>query len=549
VLAALLCLGLAGSITDKGSAAATAGKPGVFTGYGFESCNAPSIEALTAWLASPYRAVGIYIGGANRTCANAHLTPAWVDAALAGGWSLIPTYVGLQAPCVTDPRRGARFTAANAGSQGTAAADDAIARATLIGLPPGSPLYFDMEAYSVSNPACTAAVQTFVAAYATRLHSRGYASGVYGSAASTARDMQALAGTAGAPQNLWIANWNGKESVFGDPYVSDALWTSHQRIKQYRGGHAETWGGVTISIDNDYVDATLVTPSGTVPPPAVPGTDEGGTVSTADGQATASWTAGALGDDADLTLEPIVPGPTLPGYATGGYGVQLAAQSLVTLKPVRAFAEPLTLTFTARRNRLAPVYSTNGLVWKRVPVLAGESIGAGARTGYARDGGGGFVIRTTVVGTFALVPDRIRPSAPADVSARFLRGELALAWARSSDGDGPVAGYRVTLTNRPLAELPRSLRRHRLAGFHRNRPSVYRVVAVDPAGNESRPSKPVVVLPRARPSKLPKAIPRWAWALLDWQAARDGPRPDAPKAVPEWYWRWAEWQSLPFRLR
>src|SRR4051794_1474014 len=107
---------------------ATGARAGVFTSYGFETCNAPTNDALTAWLQSPYRAVGIYIGGANRTCANAELTTTWTAAALSAGWSLIPTYVGLQAPCITDRKR-ARFTTGNAHSQGLAAADDAIARA------------------------------------------------------------------------------------------------------------------------------------------------------------------------------------------------------------------------------------------------------------------------------------------------------------------------------------------------------------------------------------------------------------------------------------
>ena len=76
---------------------------------------------------------------------------------------------------------------------------------------------------------------------------------------------------------------------------------------------------------------------------------------------------------------------------------------------------------------------------------------------------------------------------------------------------------------------------------------MYRVVAFDAAGNESRPSKPVVVLPSARPKKLPKAIPAWAWRLAKWD--HRSPRPEAPKQVPQWFWRWAKWQALPFHLR
>ena len=44
------------------------------------------------------------------------------------------------------------------------------------------------------------------------------------------------------------------ESVFGDRYVSDAIWANHQRVHQYRGGHRETWGGVTINIDSNFID-------------------------------------------------------------------------------------------------------------------------------------------------------------------------------------------------------------------------------------------------------------------------------------------------------
>ena len=46
--------------------------------------------------------------------------------------------------------------------------------------------------------------------------------------------------------------------MFGDPYVSDSLWANHQRVHQYKGGHKETWGGVTINIDSNYVDGPVL---------------------------------------------------------------------------------------------------------------------------------------------------------------------------------------------------------------------------------------------------------------------------------------------------
>jgi Rv2525c-like, glycoside hydrolase-like domain len=542
VLAAVVCSGVTGA-----GAAAPRVPESVFSGYGFESCSAPSIEALDAWLASPYRAVGIYIGGVNRTCANAGLTADWVVSARTSGWSLIPTYVGLQAPCITDTRR-ARFTAANAQSQGRAAADDAVERAALLGLPAGSPIYYDMEAYALKDPACTRAVVAFVSAWVSELHARGFVAGVYGSAASTGRDMQLLGGTPSGPDDLWIGNWNGNESVFGDPYVSDTLWTDHQRIHQYRGDHTETYGGVSIDIDSDYVDGAVVSPSTTAAPAFAPIATR--SASTDDGKASASWPINAFGAEADVALSHFVPDLTLPDYGSGGYGVELEVTTTETHLPVRTLLTPLTLRFAPRQSHLAPVYSTNGTVWKRVPRLVGETLEPGAKTGWSLSEDGGFVIQTTVAGSFALVPDRNPPSAPASVTARFVDAALALSWSASTDRNGPIAGYRVTVTNVPIAALAPGVHHGTVAGFHRHVPSVYRVVAVDVAGNQSRPSKPIVVLPTARPRNLPKAIPAWAWRLLRWQqAGHSAARPAAPRFVPDWYWRWAAWQRLPFHLR
>ena len=83
-------------------------------------------------------------------------------------------------------------------------------------------------------------------------------SGVYGSAASMIRDLVSQYGTGYAvPDDVWIANWNGLATT-DDPYVPDSYWANHQRIHQYRGGHNETWGGVTINIDNNYLDGAVV---------------------------------------------------------------------------------------------------------------------------------------------------------------------------------------------------------------------------------------------------------------------------------------------------
>ncbi len=241
----------------RASAAATAVTGSdAYTGLGFDACQAPSARTMAAWEDSPYRAIGVYIGGLNRACSQPNLTSAWVSEQVANGWHLIPTYVGLQAPnsaCTSC----AMLSSGLASIQGLAAARDAVADAQSIGMGPGSPIYYDMEAYTRTSSA-TRATLTFLAAWTEGVHELGYSSGVYSSSASGIADLVDQIGEDyPLPDDLWHANWNGAKNAL-DPYIPATAWAVHQRIHQYRGGHDETWGGVTINIDNNFAEGTTV---------------------------------------------------------------------------------------------------------------------------------------------------------------------------------------------------------------------------------------------------------------------------------------------------
>jgi hypothetical protein len=223
-----------------------------FVGLGFDACATPSRRSMRAWDSSPYRAIGVYIGGINRACSQPNLTTGWVSEQIAAGWSLIPTYVGLQAP-TSSCTSCATLSAGAAASQGSAAALDAVEDAAAVGIGPGSPIYYDMESYSRTAGA-TNATLVFLAAWTAKLHALGYVSGVYSSGASGIADLVDRLGTSYLqPDHIWIANWDGRKTA-DDPYVPDYAWSEGQRIRQYRGGHDETWGGVTINVDNNYVE-------------------------------------------------------------------------------------------------------------------------------------------------------------------------------------------------------------------------------------------------------------------------------------------------------
>jgi peptidoglycan hydrolase-like protein with peptidoglycan-binding domain len=230
-------------------------QPGTFKGKGFDACTAPSSSKMQAWLSSPYRAVGIYIGGVSRACSQPNLTASWVSAQVSAGWHLVSIHVGLQAPCTGFNNRMSTDPATAAG-QGRSAASDAVSKAQALGIPQNSALYNDMEGYDNTNTTCRTAVLSFLSGWTQRLHELSYLSGVYSSISSGIRDLASVySSTSRArPDHIWFAWWNGLADTNTGSYVASRYWVNHERLHQYRGGHNETWGGATINIDNDYLD-------------------------------------------------------------------------------------------------------------------------------------------------------------------------------------------------------------------------------------------------------------------------------------------------------
>jgi hypothetical protein len=233
-----------------------------YSGLGFDTCAAPPADAMQAWAdASPYHAVGIYLGGLDRACPDGNLTPAWIQTVARQGWKFFPIYVGRQAPCWTDPGGGhpALITRSRRWSQGREAADDAADRAAHFGIAPGSPIYFDMEYYPRDDAGCTEDVQTFLSAWTDELHTRGFVSGIYSSSRGAIADMALLydSGEVYRADVAWYAHWDKVPQLFGDPTLSDKYWPGSRRIKQYQGGHAETYGGRRLNVDVNVLNAPV----------------------------------------------------------------------------------------------------------------------------------------------------------------------------------------------------------------------------------------------------------------------------------------------------
>lgn len=244
------------------AAAAEGDRITLATGQGFDKCEIPTPQQLLDWRAnSPYSAVNLYIGGSMAACSNRALSADYLRSLEVMGWAFIPTWVGPQSPCYghgrmisTDPTLALAEGVAEAN-----AAADTLAR---LGLTwedgTGSIVYYDMEYYSTANETCNASVRAFMTGWTQQLRSRGHLSGVYGAGPM----LRLLASLPQPPNAIWAAHWiytrfTPDASVWDVSGLPNGLWYNHQRLRQYTGGHNETWGATTLNIDSNVLDGIV----------------------------------------------------------------------------------------------------------------------------------------------------------------------------------------------------------------------------------------------------------------------------------------------------
>ncbi|MET1036740.1 MAG: glycoside hydrolase domain-containing protein [Aeromicrobium sp.] len=262
-----LVVGLVASVLLTSPArAATPKAPGAFTGYGFDTCVAPTQATMDTWnLTSPYSAVGIYISGSSRYCGDAfqpNLSPGWVAQNARNGWRFLPIHVGRQAPCFANnpdsrvQKKKMSRSAATARKQARVEAKETVAALKKYGFGRNSVSYLDIEWYA-RTAACDRIVLEFVDAWTEYLHAKGYKSGLYGSgsAAIQAVDEARSSGRRGftEPDQMWIAWGNGKADTKGGPYLADSGW-KRQRVHQYQLDVTVKHGGASILIDKNFMD-------------------------------------------------------------------------------------------------------------------------------------------------------------------------------------------------------------------------------------------------------------------------------------------------------
>lgn len=236
--------------------------------YMMDAASAPPLSTMQAWQApgtTLYDAIGVYVpvgtgldSRYDKTQSN--LTPGWVSSVIAGGWHVLPIYVGPQYACSTYTNTMSKDPAV-AQQQGLAAAADAASSVDALGIPFSSPVVYDLEGVSERTANCSAAAEAFLEGWTLGLHQRGRNSGVYGSRASTMTDVlaatQADPGWA-APDVLWTATASGTPATSGYNPPPDGTWVG-RRANQFNLSVSRTYGGVALTIDESAVDDTFWT--------------------------------------------------------------------------------------------------------------------------------------------------------------------------------------------------------------------------------------------------------------------------------------------------
>ena len=252
------------------ASAGTKAMPGSFTGYAFDTCDAPSQRTMDRW-----RTRSKYCGRRHlhrrdeprlRRAAEPDTRRGSASSpARAGGccrWSsgrqasVLPEgLLHAASGSPADPRRRLRRGAGPGRGRGRRRR---ARRRAAWASPGGSVLWFDLEHFDIEQEA--------VPALGAGVHLRrgpggctrlGYRSGFYSSASSgipmvdDARRKHAAAATR-CPTTCGSRSGTASDTV-RSAYICERGWWPHRRVHQYRGGHDERHGGSRLNVDSNFL--------------------------------------------------------------------------------------------------------------------------------------------------------------------------------------------------------------------------------------------------------------------------------------------------------
>jgi hypothetical protein len=225
--------------------------PFTFHGQGIAPCRIPSATVMADWLASPYRAIFVFIGPVSGCGGN--ITASWVHTVENQGWTIFPVYVGPQASCALSSHPNPTINPAHPAAGGARAADHAITQLRKLGLTISVPVIYDMEGYT--DGCGGSGVTRFLDAWDKELHKNNYRSGVFEDNFSNINDLVKARSSISEPDIIWF----GAYKAYAKRYFRLALDVWNQRyIYTYLDSFPkETYGGVPLTFERNVIDIHL----------------------------------------------------------------------------------------------------------------------------------------------------------------------------------------------------------------------------------------------------------------------------------------------------
>jgi hypothetical protein len=232
---------------------------------GFDGCQTrngnPHLQPTTSqmqafWTGTPLGEYYLYLGGSTAYCggSSSGVSASWVSAVLAQHWGLVGVWVGPQC-CGTASSTVISTNTTTAYNQGESEADLAGAQMCSWGLCAGlpEPIVYDFE--TDTNPT---AQHAFLRGWVTELQKSDFGAGAYSSVCRTTNEITSWNSLSPKVTFIWPAQWNNTDTVWGlSCGLSNSYWPSDQRHHQYRGGHSQTYNGVTLYIDSDCANGPV----------------------------------------------------------------------------------------------------------------------------------------------------------------------------------------------------------------------------------------------------------------------------------------------------
>ncbi len=309
-------------------------------------------------------------------------------------------------------------------------------------------------------------------------------------------------------------NWSGGQNPSGSAStgVLNAAGTYTYTIScTGPGGSANASTTVTAT---PPLTPTVDQPESVIVTPDEPGTvvvAVAGETGAAPIEVTATWAPGTFTVPVTVTVAPqtLAPAPVAGGFTIGTTTIQLIVTDMAG-NPVTRFAQPIKLSISASQVGEVPAFSQDGITWTFIPRLFSLPLPPTQDDGYFVNADSSVDIYTRHATFFGLLTDTQTPSVT-KVTARVAGNKLYL---RMTVKDNNVRQIKcLALFNGRVVKSIHADLSHGSAdkksthyGYLKlpARAGIFRVFAVDTAGNKSKPSAAVKVVQHKRGFRIAK---------------------------------------------